>query len=227
MPFLYSIYLTLTFRSKNALNLKNDLKMNLRIFTTGLIILSLGIILFACNKNNAPEIPEEEPNIYSEPHPIDENDTIVFSNYVGFSVYKTKADYFYYISLRKLPDGQLNAVPAITSLNDPGLRIDDSGEIVRISRWKLKSGYIVDYSASFINAAFTNITFEEYANYSAANGVAGMPDELLNPRIIDTDPYIEFYHIGCLDCNKMYFTLGQINQMLENGTIDEIFDKLK
>lgn len=76
-------------------------------------------------------------------------------------------------------------------------------------------------------AAFTDITFTEYLRYNEKHGIDHWPDELLWPRIIDKDPYTELYSIGCLDCAEKIFTLGEINKMLEEGTIEEHFTKLK
>ena len=195
--------------------------MNSKILKLSIIILLTGLKFTGCQYNFINDA-EKSKNTSNITFP---NDTILVSNRPGVSVYKTKNDYFNYISVQLLPDGRINAIPDYT-LNNPRIKIDKNGKIEINTRWLLPNGYIVDIEAS-LNESFSDITFQEYVDYNTANGVAGWSAELIRPRIIDTDPFTEFYYMGCSDCKIKYFTLAQIYQMLENGTIEEYFKKLK
>ncbi len=152
------------------------------------------------------------------------DESIVVDNHPGVEVYKTNGNYFNYITVSINETGQISRQPDYT-LNDPRIKMDKKGRVTYNSRWLLKSGYIVDMEAHH-NDAYTNITFQEYVDYNTKNGVV-MPSELILPRIIEKDPYIKFYHMGCLNCKLKEFTLGEINQMIENGTLEEHFEKIK
>jgi hypothetical protein len=150
---------------------------------------------------------------------------IEVSSSPNISVYRTKSDYFNLISLQLLPTGQLNAIPSYTK-DDSRIKVDANGKISPNTRWRLKSGYIVD-KESYINRVYTNITFQEYVDYNTKNKVAGWPDDLIEPRIIDKDPFIEYYILDGLNKEVKTYTLRDINEMIENGTLETVFTKLK
>jgi len=50
---------------------------------------------------------------------------------------------------------------------------------------------------------------------------------MLTKRIIDTDPFISFYNLNGINKAEKTFTLGELNDMIENGTIEDYFEKLK
>ena len=153
----------------------------------------------------------------------DEN--IEISSYPGFSIYKTNNDYFNFVSLQVLSDGRLNAIPGYT-LNDSRIKVDERGKITPNFRWRLKNGYILDTDTG-LNEVFTDITLQEYVDYNTAHGVACMPDDLIRPRIIDQNPFTEFYSLGGLNKPPKTYTIGEINEMIESGTLETIFTKKK
>ncbi|MCF8359110.1 MAG: hypothetical protein K9H26_10150 [Prolixibacteraceae bacterium] len=143
----------------------------------------------------------------------------------GISVYKTNKDYFDKITLGLTDEGKLIFSPGYT-LTDSRITVDDDGNVSVNTRWRLKSGYIVD-KESYINRVFTDITFREYVEWNAQNGEPCWPDSLLLPRITDKDPFTEFYYYDGLNKPDQNFTLGKINDMIEDGTIETVFTKLK
>jgi hypothetical protein len=143
----------------------------------------------------------------------------------GVAIYKTKGDYIDYVTLQVLPDGRLNKIPSLT-LEYLNAYFEDHGEKLK-TRWHLKNGYVIDIGGTAMNESFTDITMQEYAAYNTANNTGGWPNDLIKPRIIDNDPFTEFYYMFCLHCKTIEFSIGEINEMLENGTIEEHFTKLK
>ena len=150
----------------------------------------------------------------------DEN--IVVSNRPCVFIFKTKDNYSDKIWVQITPEGNLNRIPV---LNKQNYDIDKNGKLKPKYRYILKSGYMVGDAHEW--AAFTDITFTEYLSYNEKYGITHWPDTLLWPRIIDKDPYIELFWMGCLDCKIKEFTLGEINEMIEDGTIEKHFTKLK
>ena len=153
------------------------------------------------------------------------DESIVVDNFPGVSIYKTKGNYFNNIAFKLTPDGHPNGERGYT-LKDPRIKVDNKGRISPNFRWYLKSGYIVDIQVDS-NEVFTDISFQEYVDYNTKTGLSSWPDELLIPRIVDKNPFTEFYYMGCINCPIKKFTLGELNTMLENGTIEEHFTKLK
>lgn len=152
------------------------------------------------------------------------DESIVVSNHPGIFVFKTKDNYSDKIWVQITPEGALNAIPVLTE-ETQNMYIDKNGNVNRTRWFLLKSGYII--GPAHERAAFTNITLTEYLQYNKKNNIDHWPDELIWPRIIDKDPYSELYWMGCLDCAIKEFTIGEINKMLENGTLETVFTKLK
>jgi len=153
------------------------------------------------------------------------DESIVVSSIPGISIYKTKKDYYNYISVQITDEGLINAIPDY-SLDDPRIIIDKDGKATPNFRWRLKSGYIVDKETGR-NEIFTDITIQEYIAYNIQNDVFGWPGELIRPRIIDKNPFYEYYYYNGFNKSEKQFTLKELNEMLENGTIEEYFTKLK
>jgi hypothetical protein len=193
--------------------------MKPKILELSTTVLLFGLIIYGCQYKFLPEADKIEN--------VDEitKDSLVISSLPGISIYKTKEDYFNYISLQVLPDGRLNAEPGYI-LNDPRIKVDEDGNIKPNFRWRLTSGFIVDKD-TYINESFTNITIQEYVNYNTANKVAGWPDELIKPRIIDKDPFTEFYYLDGIGKPVRLFTLKELNDMIEDGILETVFTKLK
>ncbi len=151
----------------------------------------------------------------------------------GIAIYKTKGDYFNYISFLLLDDGRLNATPDFTlkSLENPlgksTLKRDKNGKIVPNFRWHLRNGYIICRGVSLTNTVFADITFQEFVDYTEKHNTACWPHELLKPRIIDKDPFKEYYYLYRYGRSSITLTVGEINKMIEEGTLETVFEKLK
>jgi hypothetical protein len=153
----------------------------------------------------------------------DEN--IEISTFPGITIYKTKNDYINFVDVQITDDGRLNAIPSYNK-NDPRISIDEKGNVKQNFRWRLKSGLILDNNVS-IREVFTNITIQEYVDWNTENGVSGWPNNLIEPRIIDEDPFTDFYFLDGMNKIPKTYTLGEINKMIEDGTLETVFTKLK
>ena len=152
------------------------------------------------------------------------DESIVVSNNPGVSVYKMNLNYLDKVFVEVTPEG-LNKVLALDDKTLDSYTMDSKGKLMPKYRHLLKSGYIVGGGSR--KASFTDITFTEYYNYNKEHGVSSWPDELIKSRIIDNDPYEELYWMGCLGCSIKEFTLAQINEMIENGNLEEHFARIK
>lgn len=190
--------------------LKLKKKMKSKIFKLYPVVL-LFLFMGASCQNDDIEYADESIVVYNNP---------------GFHVYKTKANYFDKVWVEVTSDGKLNKVLIIDEKNIHLNYIEDKNkELQPTYRHLLKSGYIVGDASR--KAQYTDITFTEYYDYNKENKVNSWPDELIWPRIVDEDPYEELYWMGCLNCKMQKFTLGEINDIIENGTLETTFTKIK
>ena len=153
------------------------------------------------------------------------DESIVVSNKPGVSVYKMNPDYIDKVRVHVTSEG-LSKVLILDDNTLDSYDVDGKGNLIPKYRYVLKSGYTVGGNASSEDS-YTDITFAEYYNYNKEHGVNSWPAELIKPRIIDHDPYEEYYWMGCLNCSLKEFTLAQINEMIEKGTLEEHFTKIK
>lgn len=153
----------------------------------------------------------------------DEN--IIVNNKPSLSVYKTNNDYYNYVTIRQDSLGNIIQSPALCSKNDPRITYENGNEGYAF-RWKLKSGYIVDCEYKYDNC-YTNITVAEFIKYADNHNICAMPDSILTDRIIDTNPFQEYYWLDGLNNNIRELTLGEINKMIEKGTLETVFTKIK
>jgi len=172
--------------------------------------LSIVFLLTNCEKEN-PEFADE---------------SIIIDNMPSISVYRTNNVYFNYVVIKLDSLGNITQSPAYCSKNDPRVTYKNGNHGYK-HRWKLKSGYIVDCEFKH-DKIFTDITIKEFIEYSDKNNICAMPDSILKQRIIDTDPFQEYYWYGGLFGEEYQeFTLGEINEMIENGTLETVFTKIK
>lgn len=153
------------------------------------------------------------------------DESIKISSYPGITIYKTDRDYIDYVDVQVTDDGRLNAIPAYTK-DDPRIYVDAKGNARQNFRFRLKSGYILDNNSS-LKDVFTNISFREYVDYNTNHGIAGWPDSLIIPRIIDKNPFTEFYYLNGINKTPKTFTIGEINEMIEADSLKTVFTKLK
>jgi hypothetical protein len=173
-----------------------------------LAVFAISIIFVSCNKDEL-DYADESIIVNSEP---------------SISIYKTKQNYrnFIAVSIDSVDNVVIYPVYDINSLS---ISIDRNGVVKYKNRWFLKSGYIVEKEISYENV-FTNVTFQEQVDYikSTGNEITG---DWYRPRIIDKQPFTEYYWLGGLGHPIKEFTLGQINKMIETGTIETVFTKIK
>ncbi len=168
------------------------------------IVYFIMVLLFSnCNKE---EIEYADENIVISRQPT------------GFSVYKTNKDYFNYIAIGF--DGNIVTMYPDYDLNSPRITIEEDGSITYNLRWRLKSGYIVGKGIN-IDRVFTDITFQELIEQD------DISSSWFKQRIIDEEPFTEYYWLGGLNLPNKEFTLGEINEMCEDGTLETVFVKLK
>ena len=153
------------------------------------------------------------------------DESIEISSYPGINIYKTKGNYIDYVDVQITSEGNLNALPSYNA-KDPRIIINANGNVKQNFRWRLKNGYILDNNVS-LNEAFTDITIQEYVERNSENGVTVWPLHLIKPRIIDRDPFTEFYHLDGIGKEEQIFTIGDINELIESGTLETVFKKLK
>ena len=151
--------------------------------------------------------------------------SIEISSSPGISIYKTRGNYFNNVSIKIDSTNHVTMDFGYTK-NDSRISISNDGKTTFTNRWYLKSGFIVAKEI-YIDQSFTNISIGEYVNYTSKYNSGAWTDELLLARIIDRDPFLSFYHFDGVYQMEMKFTLGELNQMIENGTIEDYFTKLK
>jgi hypothetical protein len=152
------------------------------------------------------------------------DESITVSNNPGFFLFKTKSDYSDKIWVQITPENELNQIPTLTK-DSQNYLIDNKGNVKRTNWYILKNGYVIGPAHEW--AAYTDISLKEYLAYNEKNNVNQWSNELIRARIVDKNPYTELYWVGCLDCQIKGFTLGEINDMIKNGTLETVFTKIK
>lgn len=177
-----------------------------------LIILTLPLFLtigFGCKKNEI-DIADE---------------SIVVSSYPSISIYKTKRNYFDNIMVGINANNEVISYPDYNEKSD-GVVTDRNEEYKFKYKWFLASGYVVVKDIDFINSAVTDISLTEFINFNEPYKT-NWTSEMLTKRMIDNDPFTSLYHLNGLNKTEKTFTLGELNDMIENGTIEDYFEKLK
>jgi len=150
------------------------------------------------------------------------DESIQVSSYPGFCIYKTRNNYIYNIEVGIDSTGNVGWTP-IYSYSSNAVNVEN-GIVSLKYRYLLKSGYILDFTG--FNVAFTDITIKEMCEKYQEFGSDYWSGKMQS-RIIDKDPYTEYYQIGTLKMPERIFTLGEINKMIESGTLEPVFTKLK
>ncbi len=152
------------------------------------------------------------------------DESIEISSYPGINIYKTKKDYRNKLALGLDSEGNVSETPLFGD-NPANVKLNSDGNYVLIRRLFLKSGYICEDID--IDYAFTNITItemvESFENYSSGY----WSTDRYESRIIDRDPFTEFYHLDGIGKEEQIFTIGDINELIESGTLETVFKKLK
>lgn len=172
-----------------------------------IIILPISVFLGSCDKDEIEYADEK----------------VVVNNIPGIAIYKTKSNYYDKIAVCQDSSGNVTCYPSYSYESD-NIQIKEDKVILK-NRYLLKSGYIVE--PIFIDYAFTNITIKEMVDKTKEFGSNYWLLNKFENRIIDNDPFSEFYFLGVQDGPEKEFSLGEINEMFKNGTIEQIFSKLK
>jgi hypothetical protein len=191
-----------------SVNKKKSKKMKSKFFKLCTVVLLFLFMGASCQKDEIEYADE----------------SISISSWPAISVYKTKGDYFSNITVG------INDKKAISSYPDYNVKSDNvlvnkNGEYNFKYKWLLKSGYIVVQGGDF-NCAVTNISLTEYINFNEPFKT-NWDTVLLAARIIDKDPFTEFYFLDGVNKNPKTYTLGEINNMIENDALETVFTKLK
>lgn len=149
---------------------------------------------------------------------------IEISSLPDISIYKTKNDYRDKLTVCLDTNGNITCTPLFGD-NPNIVSKNKNGDFILKRRYFLKSGYILE-DISF-DRVFTDITITEMVEtYSEFGAVYWSPERYLD-RIIDRDPFTEYYHLNGIGKEVQIFTIGEINEMLENGTIEDYFTRIK
>jgi len=147
-----------------------------------------------------------------------------------FSLYKTRADYFEYynVDLDKhgLPKGN-----RAYSIDDSRIRIIDN-DTVYTFRVRLDNDYVL-CGESTVNSQFTDIRIPEMVKLSSEGKY--FSDTELKDRIIDPDPFTEFYSVPSTYIYEASGTISEallmkaieINEIIKEGKLEDHFTKLK
>ena len=118
-------------------------------------------------------------------------------------VYKTKADYTYFVPVSLSEDGK-----TILSYPHPS-DLKTNGQLAIPT--KLKKGYLLDNRGIGPRVAFTNYTYIDYAALISPP----TPEKLLK-SIMDSDPLLEMYNCGKRADIK---SLAYLNEVIKNKFI--------
>jgi hypothetical protein len=134
-------------------------------------------------------------------------------------IYKTNADYFNYINLWGKDQEHASNV-----LISNRLKFENNDTIFKW-RWKLEQGYVADVTEIWYTDYFTNISFKEMLRYNESNGI--FPFDSIETRIIDRDPFIEFYVDDRDSFYRMPEPIDELNEIIRNGEIEKYLHRLK
>ncbi len=152
------------------------------------------------------------------------DESIEISSLPGISIYKTKGDYRNYLGVCLDSLGNISCTPLFG--NDSSIvQKDNKGDYVLKRRYTLKNGYML--GDIYLDYAFTDITVNEMVNKYLEAGPSFWTNDKYYERLIDKDPFIEFYYLDGINKRPRIFTISEINNMIENGTLETVFTKLK
>lgn len=142
----------------------------------------------------------------------------------GISIYKTASNYEAYLPVCIDTIGNITCTPLF---GDDSLIVkkDKTQNYLLKNRYFLKSGYILE-DINF-NSAFTDISIDEMIDKYMEFGPQYWTLDKYYERIIDDDPFIEFYYLSDIEKRNIVLTIGEINDMIQNETLETVFKRLK
>jgi hypothetical protein len=141
----------------------------------------------------------------------------------GFAIYKTKYDYFFHVPIRPYGDGFQSF-----ELNEKSPQITlYQGKYYFTERYRLIDYYVADSWAGS-DYYFTSQSFDTYIREKLSDEFhLGETSQKLINRIIDRDPYLEFYHSDKPINGKYAFSISELNQLIKDKKLEQYFKKLK
>jgi hypothetical protein len=134
-------------------------------------------------------------------------------------IYKTNGDYF-------------NKINIWANFNH-SIQLDTSiflsiqgGDTVCHPRWRLEQGYVAASAESSPLDWYTDVTFSEILSYNKQTNKPFPLDSLLK-RVIDKDPFIEYYADSKKLFGRMPKQIEEINEIIRNGELEKYFKRVK
>jgi hypothetical protein len=141
----------------------------------------------------------------------------------GFSIYKTRKDYFFNVPIR----------PYVDIYHSPELDEKSASIILYKGKYycagcyRLNDNYVLSSGIS-LACFFTSLSYDEYIREKLSplyNQGATNP-KVIN-SIIDRDPFTEFYYSQKSFDGKAGITIAEINQLIKEKNLEKYFKKLK
>jgi len=134
-------------------------------------------------------------------------------------IYKTNADYINYVNIWGADHDHANNISISDRLN-----FENSDTTFKY-RWQLEQGYVAEEGEIWQTDYFTNISCKEMLRYNESHGA--FPFDSIEARIIDKDPFIEFY----VDDQDLFYRMPEpieeLNEIIRNGEIEKYLKRLK
>lgn len=137
----------------------------------------------------------------------------------GIKIYKTNGDYFNYVNIWDNRHNSHN-----NTLFTHGFNYENNDTIIRY-RWRLEQGYVADELEGWVTDYFTDITHKEAIKYKDRYN-AEFPFDSIEKRIIDKDPFIEFYYDDILFF-RVPEQIDEINEIIRKGELGKYLKKIK
>lgn len=148
----------------------------------------------------------------------------------GLCVYKTKGDYFNYVSIT-MEDGRIIFMPdyynSARNSIDSRLEITET-DTIYTGRFKLINGYIISEETTK-NSVFVDFTFAEYLRYDIEHpgDDGGITRDVLLDNILDDDPFLELFYDSNRPRKYGLSDTSLVNQIIRDGELEKYFDRLK
>lgn len=158
-----------------------------------------------------------------------------------YGIYKTNHDYFHFFAPSTKKSGEVAVTPYFIN-DDPRIYIMENDTVFAL-RVALDEGYVLSGEV-YPDAPFTDATYKECLRRQGTN--SPVTAVLLDQRIIDRDPFLEYYEIDTEFVTKyfsQFLNLGyssgkvrnlafqeaakEINIIIVEGRLEDEFRKIK
>lgn len=184
---------------------------------TTFLKISTFFLLFALIGAGCKEEEEEEDLSYLD------NSKEFYPDTFGFTIYKTKKDYFFNVPVRPME----NFIQSY-EFNDKSAQITFyNGKYYYNERYRLINDYIVSTMVSS-DSYFTSLSFDTYVREKLSDEFnQGITNAKVISSIIDQDPFTEFYYSDKQIEGKAGFTISELNQLIRDENLEKYFKKVK